>query len=117
MDAKQIVDTLLEYGRIDYGKDVYGRTMWEPMPDNYWISPDAKVIKVGGHQKWAKENVLKDPAAMNVYSRMKALGWVRATVDRRIFALNTADLNPRQEVAVNEFAEEHGYEVRHAIIA
>lgn len=117
MDAKQLVDVLLEYGRVDFGKDVYGRTMWQPTPDNYWISPEGKVIKVGGHQKWAQENVIKDPKVLAVYSRMKELGWVRATVERRVFYVNTAALNPRQEEAVNDFAAERGYEVQHMIIA
>jgi hypothetical protein len=117
VDAKQVVDALLEYGRIDYGKDVYGRTMWQPMPDNYWISPEGKITKVGGHQKWAQENVIKNPKVMNVYSHMKQLGWVRATVERRVMYANTEALNPMQREAVDDFVKERGYELQYAIIA
>lgn len=120
-NARQIADHLLEYGRIDYGTDEIGRTRWnvppKPTYECYWVTPEGEVKWVPAHQKWARENVLKDPNAEGVLSKMKALGYVRATVDNRVFSCNTSDLNPKQQQAVDRFVQDSRLSLQHAIVA
>jgi hypothetical protein len=120
--AQAIADHLLEYGKIDYGVDAQGRTRWnvateKPNYDCYWVTPEAVVLKVPAHVAWARQMVLKDPKAEGVLSKMKALGYVRSTVDREVFYCNTNDLTPKQTAAVDRFIQANNLSLQHAVIA
>lgn len=121
-DDPHITRELLEYGKLDAGKDAMGRTKWNMAPDRtaykcYWVDPEGQVIPVKAHRAWAVENVFNGQAPLAIYKEMKDLGYIRATVDGRTFVINTQGWNPKQEAGVDTFIQDRGLTLQHATSA
>lgn len=118
MTAKDIVNKLLEYGKIDYGQDEYGRTRWKPelSVSRYWVSPEGSIERVSEHIKWAQQNVLPG-IETGVIPKMQELGWLRATSDQGMFSINVDRMNEAQRAAVERFVKERHLKLQHLMIA
>ncbi len=120
--AEHIANELLEYGKIDNGKDALGRTKWNVAPERtayrcFWVDPEGQVIPVSAHRAWAVENIFNGVSPLAIYKEMKDLGYIRATVDGRTFSINTQGWNPKQEAGVDKYVNDHGLTLQHVTIA